>query len=114
MSKAKYTYAVEAEWLEGWRPIIDAETRDFCRGYVASHRHHPGPRVTVRTVRSDGMVFDCAPGEERASLGMVAGFPTAEQYERAAERALASAAEVREREARRKARVMGDPTGGQR
>ena len=104
MSRSKYTYAVEVQWLEGWRPIIDAETRDFCLGYLASHRQHPGPRVAVRVVRSDGNVLDTASAEERASLGMVAGFPSAAQYERAAERALASAAVIRERERAAEAR----------
>ena len=97
MGRPKYTYAIEAERGDVWRVIIDAETRDFCLGYIASHRQHPSPRVSVRLVRSDGKVLDTSVGEERASLGMVAGFPTAEQYELAAERALACAKEVRER-----------------
>ena len=48
MGRPRYTYAVEVPWPEDWRPIIDAETRDFCLGYLAAHRQHPGPRVAVR------------------------------------------------------------------
>ena len=103
MARPKHTYSVEVEWSGRWRPIISPETRDYCLGYLAAHRQHPGPRLAVRVTRSDGKVMDSSSAEDRASLGMVAGFPTAEQYERAAERALESAREIRARTERREA-----------
>ena len=54
----------------------------------------------MRLVRSDGRVVDEVPAIEEASIGMVAGWPTATQYLRAARRCVALAA---------KARVRGAP-----
>jgi hypothetical protein len=103
MSRPKH-YAVEVHSGKAWETIIADESRDFCLGYLAAHRLHPGPSLAARVVRSDGHVLDTAPADERASLGMVAGFPSAEQYERAADLALAAAAEIHKRVRRAEAR----------
>jgi hypothetical protein len=97
MGRPKYTYAVEAQRGADWLTIADDETRDFCLGYLAALRQCPGPRLAVRVTRSDGRLCDESGAVERVGLGMVAGWPTAEQYERAAERALEQAREVRAR-----------------
>jgi hypothetical protein len=107
MSKRKYTYRLEVEFMGGWTPIVKEETRDYCLGYLGCHKQCPGPRLAARVVRSDGKVLEASSAEERAPLGMVAGFPTAEQYEAAAQGALERAAAVRSHEAHRVARRLG-------
>jgi hypothetical protein len=47
-------------------------------------------------VRSDGKIVRELTEYEDVGIGMIAGFPTAEQYERAAERALERARKIRE------------------
>ena len=109
MTRPKYTYSIHAHFgADVWRPILADETRDFCLGYLARVRQEPGPKCAMRVVRSDGKPIDESGAVDRASLGMVAGWPTAEQYERAAAVALEKAREVRERaEQRTKMRHAG-------
>lgn len=54
------------------------------------------PRVHLRMVRSDGKIVCELAAHDDVVIGMIAGFPTAEQYERAAERALETARKIRE------------------
>ena len=56
------------------------------------------PGLRLRLVRSDGKIIDEIPANDGVNIGMVAGFPTAGQYERAAEEALKRAAAIREHE----------------
>ena len=53
------------------------------------------PRVHLRLVRSDGKIMDEVEPHDDVGIGMVAGWPTAEQYEAAAERAMTRAAKIR-------------------
>ena len=77
------------------------ETKDFCLGYMT--RASSGfQRPNLRMIRSDGKIMCNIPERMQVSLGMIVGFPTAEQYELAAEDALNIAKTIREREARYK------------
>jgi hypothetical protein len=54
------------------------------------------PRIHLRMVRSDGKIIREITEYDDVGIGMITGFPTAEQYERAAERALERARKIRE------------------
>lgn len=97
---ARHTYRLQALHPSlGWQDLAGGQTgREYGLGYIAARCEAPGPRVAVRLVRDDGHVVDAAPGIEGASIGAVAGWPTAEQYRRAAERCLALARAIEERE----------------
>ena len=85
---------------DGWRLLFE-ENRSFCAGFLAARRESPGPRLAARVVRSsDGKVVDEIGEKTEVDIGMIAGHPTAEQYEAAGNRALAIAAKIRERESR--------------
>lgn len=99
----KYTYSIESFYLEKWCRVTQYASRDYCEGYLDCSRYE-APRNALRILRSDGKVVrEIAPNDEVA-LEMLAGFPTPEQYERAAEVALKKAANIRERMAREEAR----------
>lgn len=104
----KYTYAIETYYLDKWAVIV-RDTRDFCLGYLARVTDY-SPRNAYRLVRSDGKVTHESPACAEVSVGQVAGYPTPEQYESAAKRALAQAAAIRERQAREDARRSALPT----
>lgn len=91
---AKYTYAVETLHIGKWIKLFATETRDYCFGYL-SHAKYCAPRIAHRIVRSDGKVMQELPAVEDCSIGMIAGWPTPEQYEGAAQRALEQAARIR-------------------
>ena len=55
-------------------------------------------------MRSDGRVMEEVPAREDVAIGMVAGWPTAEQFERAANKALERARVIRENEANSRTR----------
>lgn len=91
--KTKHTYVVESLHNGKWIELFE-NTRDYCLGYV-SHVQYCAPRKAYRIVRSDGKVMKELPAAEDCSIGMVAGWPTPEQYEGAAQRALEQAARIR-------------------
>lgn len=97
---AKYTYAVEVFAFGGWQPLcgLSGLTVGYARGYFEACRSMPGPKPAKRIVRSDGKVLDQTEAVVEVSIGMVAGLPTAEQYEYAATVALEMARQIRERE----------------
>jgi len=98
-------YRIESYYLNQWCKIADYVTRQFAQGVLWATRHD-APRLAYRVVRiEDGKVMDERPANDEVSVGMIAGFPTAEQYERAAERALARAEAIRERQAKDEARA---------
>lgn len=99
----KYTYTVESFYLEKWAPIIRGESRDYCLGYFDRTQEF-SPRNAYRVVRSDGKVMAERKGDADVSIGMIAGWPTPEQYEGAAQRALDQAKRIRERQALEEAR----------
>jgi len=91
--KTKHTYVVESLHNGKWIELFE-NTRDYCLGYV-SHVQYCAPRKAYRIVRSDGKVMQELPAAEDCSIGMIAGWPTPEQYEGAAQRALEQAARIR-------------------
>ena len=90
---AKYTYKVEVQTGGQWIYILD-ESRDFCMGYMTRAVEY-SPRLAMRVIRSDGKVIDSIEKSDDVQIGMVAGWPTPEQYESAARRATATAEEIR-------------------
>jgi hypothetical protein len=91
-------YRIESYYLGQWCKIADFVTRQFAQGVLWATQHD-APRLAYRVVRiEDGKVIDERPANDEVSVGMIAGFPTAEQYERAAERAIAKANAIRERQ----------------
>lgn len=94
----KFTYNIEAQTPSGaWFPIIKLAGLAYCRGYMDASREGPTPRLAWRLVRSDGRVIDEIPAIESAGVGMVAGWPTPEQYEHAAKMCLEKAKAIRDR-----------------
>lgn len=103
----KYTYAFEVklEMLDGkwFRPCgLAEETRGFALGYLMGRHDTPAPRPAMRVVRSDGKVVDEYVASEDVDIGLIAGWPSPEQYEGAAERAMQTAARIRAQQERRK------------
>ena len=99
----KYTYSIESFYLGKWCSVAKYASRDYCEGYL-DHYRYEAPRNEMRILRSDGKVVrDLGPFDD-VSVGMIAGWPTPEQYERAAAKAIEKAANIRERMAREEAR----------
>lgn len=96
---AKYTYRIEFFIREKWfAPAgLQGEQRGFLRGYMFGRSDAPPPRPAMRVVRSDDVVVDEREATDEVDIGMIAGWPTPEQYEAAAQRALDAAALIRER-----------------
>ena len=70
-----------------------AMPRGYADGYLAARRDEPGPRLACRLVReTDGKVVEEIAAAEDVDVGMVAGWPTWQQYAEAAKRALVLAA----------------------
>lgn len=97
---SKYTYRVESFVFETKWVTLFEETCDYCLGYLRA-KQYESPRNRMRMVRSDGHVMQDIPANADVGIGMVASYPTAEQYELAAERALAQARRIRAEEAKR-------------
>lgn len=93
---ASHTYKLESNYLGEWHKIKDGSLQ-YLQGYLDA-RKDASPRLAYRLMRSDGKVIEEIAAREDVSIGMVAGWPTAGQYEAAAERALAKAKAIRERE----------------
>lgn len=98
---AKYSYTIESFSVGKWRSIL-SDTRDFCLGYLSACKQD-APRNSYRLIRSDGKVLSEVPANLDVNIGMIAGWPTPEQYEAAAQRALAMAAHIREERAKHEA-----------
>ena len=96
---AKYTYKVEVQIDGKWVYMLDG-SKDFCMGYLTRAVEH-SPRLAIRVMRSDGKVIDSIEKSDEVQIGMVASWPTPEQYEAAARRALATAEEIRKFKARK-------------
>lgn len=94
---------MESLWRDEWRVIFCHSTRDYCDGYLDATRYE-SPRNAFRVVRSDGKVVREISSNDEVALGMIAGWPTPEQYERAAAAALEKAAKLRDRMTREEAR----------
>ena len=101
-----YTYHVECPCLDKWNPIIKGRSRGYCDGYMDAMRGQL-PRLHLRLVRSDGKIVDEIQAYDDVGIGQVAGWPTAEQYEIAANRALKRAEKIRERNSQQNTEVCG-------
>lgn len=82
--------------MDKWIHVL-TENRSFCLGYFQRHREEPSPKLAMRVIRSDGRVLEECSESQSVSIGMVAGFPSPEQYEKAASDALDRAKEIRRR-----------------
>jgi hypothetical protein len=95
---AKHTYSVQVyiEASAQWHSIVTDESRGFAEGYALGHMDLSAPRLALRVIRDDGKVMQDSAARRELALGMIAGFPTPEQYELAAAEALESARRLRE------------------
>ena len=93
---SKYTYCIECPCLGKYNRFIKDRSKHYCEGYMDAMRGQL-PRIHLRMVRSDGKVMDEIEAFDDVGIGMVAGWPTAQQYELAAERALERAKIIRSR-----------------
>jgi hypothetical protein len=103
----KYTYRFELDLDGEWYCPSGMEDTQlgFLRGYMLGRSDTPAPRRGMRIVRSDGKVMDEYAATTGLDIGLVAGWPTPEQYEEAAKVALERAERIREmNEARDKRR----------
>ena len=96
----KYSYGVECPCLGSWNQFIKHSSLGYCQGYIDAMKGQL-PRVHLRLFRSDGKIIDEALPNDDVGIGMIAGWPTAEQYERSAEKALERAAKIRINQARK-------------
>ena len=87
-------YRVQSLFMGQWVNITRGPLM-FCRGYLDAKSEH-SPMLAHRILRSDGKVVEELEAEEDVSVGMIAGWPTAGQYEAAAQRALDKAKAIRE------------------
>jgi hypothetical protein len=93
------SYHLEIPCLGKWNRFKTG-SKGYCQGYMDALRGE-WPRSEVRMVDDSGKVIDQFGEEIRVSIGQVAGWPTAEQYERAANEAIEKARLIRENEARK-------------
>jgi hypothetical protein len=94
---SKYTYKIEYLYCNNWRKVFEAPFH-YCLGYIYAIKNY-SPRNAHRVIRSDGLVMDEVNQSDDVGVGMVAGYPTAEQYEFAAEQALNRAKAIRAKNA---------------
>jgi hypothetical protein len=88
---SKYTYSIRSyypEYKQPWMAFKKNLNRQYALGYFDALREQPSPRPHTQLVRSDGKVVDEFEAHEEVHIGMVAGFATAEQLRRAAQKAL--------------------------
>lgn len=90
-----YEYRVESFVFGDWIRITNGSL-GYCRGFFDA-RKEGSPRNAYRVIRSDGKVIDEFKARNDVHIGVVAGWPTAEQYEIAAQTALKYAQTIRQR-----------------
>ena len=83
--------------LNGQWMTIKQGNLGYLQGYMDAMANQ-APRLAHQIVAPSGKVLDAIPERTEVSIGMVAGWPTAGQYEAAAKRALEKAAAIRERQ----------------
>jgi hypothetical protein len=92
-------YSVEVKRGDEWIPITSG-TRCYCLGFFDA-RQDLAPRLAMAVVQcspqGDRKVIASAPAKDKLHIGQVAGFPTPEQYEAAAAKALTTAQHIRSR-----------------
>jgi hypothetical protein len=87
----KYTYSIRSyypEYKEPWVTFKKDLNKQFAEGYFHALFERPSPKPHTQLVRSDGKVVGEFKANEEVHIGMVAGFATAEQLRRAAQKAL--------------------------
>ena len=90
----KHEYHLESFAIGKWQKIIPGSLQ-YCQGFLDARKDY-SPRNAYRIMRSDGRVIDEVPESEDVNIGQIAGWPTAEQYESAANKALERAKAIRE------------------
>lgn len=90
---ASYHYSLESFHLGKWIKFRDGSLQ-YCQGFLDARKDY-APRLAYRLIRSDGKVLEETPARDDVSIGQVAGWPTAEQYESAAAKALDQAKVIR-------------------
>jgi hypothetical protein len=89
----KHEYRLESFYLDKW-VTLKKSSLSYLQGYLDA-RKDASPRLAYRIIRSDGKIIEEIAAREDVSVGMIAGWPTAEQYEHAAKRALDKAEAIR-------------------
>jgi hypothetical protein len=87
----KYTYSIRSyypEYKQPWMTFKKNLNKQFAEGYFHALFERPSPKPHTQLVRSDGKVVGEFEAHEEVHIGMVAGFATAEQLRRAAQKAL--------------------------
>lgn len=97
--KPAHTYTLETYHVDRWMRILTG-TLQYLQGYLDARKDY-APRPAYRLMRSDGRVMEQIDAREDVSIGQVAGWPTAEQYEAAAAKAMDRAKAIRENDARK-------------
>ena len=92
----RHSYHIETFHIGKWFKILQGSLQ-YCQGFLDARKDY-APRLAHRLMRSDGKVMEETPPRDDVYIGQIAGFPTAEQYERAAEKALERARKIRERD----------------
>lgn len=92
----KYEYHLECFTIGKWLKLFSGGVQ-FLQGYHDA-KQDMSPRLAYRIVRSDGKIVEESKAREDVSIGMIAGFPTSEQYEAAAKKAMERAAAIRQHE----------------
>lgn len=82
--------------LNGQWHTIKQSSLEYLRGYFDAMANQ-SPRLAHQIVSLKDKVLDEMPERTEVSIGQVAGWPTAEQYEAAAKRALEKAEAIRKR-----------------
>jgi len=96
----KHSYHLESFAFGRWLKILQGSLQ-YCQGFLDARKDH-APRNAYRLMRSDGRVMEEVAAREDVNIGQIAGWPTAEQYERASSKALEMAKAIRKRESLRK------------
>jgi hypothetical protein len=92
-------HSLEVKRGDDWIPIAFGN-RSYCVGFFDA-RQDQAPRLAMQVVRrspqGERKVIAFAPAKDGLHIGQIAGFPSAEQYEAAAAKALATAQHIRSR-----------------
>jgi len=91
----KYDYHLESFAHGKWLKILEG-SRQYCQGFLDARKDY-SPSNAYRLMRSDGKMIERVLAREDVCIGHVAGWPTAEQFERAADRAYERARAIRAR-----------------
>jgi hypothetical protein len=91
----KHEYHLESFALGKWLKILQGSLQ-YCQGFLDARKDY-APRNAYRLMRSDGRVMEDVPARDDVNIGQIAGWPSAEQYESAANKALERAKAIRER-----------------